>query len=80
MSNYICSCNKHITDAELNLDLELNPSDYLWCASKLEMLDAVEEDLVEAADSGDIDIYDYDINFDIPNKFIEEWKSLKGLK
>ena len=44
------------------------------------MLDAVEEDLVKAADSGDIDIYDYDINFDIPNKFIEEWKSLKGLK
>ncbi len=78
MSNiYVCALQKTFVGAYADSELELSPSDYLYCDSEAELKEAVEDDLNEAMIIGYID-YDYsESEVNIPDEFIEEWKRLK---
>lgn len=79
MSNiYTCKLHKNFVEAYADSELELNPENYLYCDDEDELRDAVEEDLYDVMNTGDVD-YDYsESEIDIPDEFIAEWKKLKG--
>lgn len=79
MSNiYTCKLHKNFVEAYADSELELNPENYLYCDDEDELRDAVEEDLYDVMNTGDVD-YDYsESEMNIPDEFIIEWKKLKG--
>lgn len=63
----------------LGTELILSPNDYLWCNDESELLAAIQEDLCEAIDYGDIFTITSGAGneYRIPKEFIDIWKLLK---
>ena len=75
---YTCKLRKNFVEAYADSELELNPENYLYCDDEYELRDAIEDDLYDAMNTGDVE-YDYsESEMDIPDEFIAEWKKLKG--
>ena len=74
---YTCKLHKEFICAYMDTSLELSPSDYLYCETEDELLLAVEEDLHDAMNTGDVYWDDSESSVRIPDEFIEEWKRLK---
>lgn len=79
MSNiYTCKLHKEFICAYIDTSLELSPSDYLYCETEDELLLAVEQDLHDAMDTGDVCWDDSEGSTIISDGFINEWKHLKN--
>lgn len=74
---YECSLLKRLIDSYVESELILDPEDYLYCETEDELLLAVEIDLHDAMNTGDVYWDDSENNIKIPDEFIEEWKHLK---
>lgn len=74
---YECSLIKRLIDSYVESELILDPEDYLYCEEEDELLLAVEMDLHDAMNTGDVQWDDSENNIKIPDEFIEEWKQLK---
>lgn len=62
--------------------IELNPSNFYDAKDEEELHDMVWEKISdeELSDAGDFNINNREVDYELPKEFIEEWKSLKGLK
>lgn len=80
MSKYKCTFEKALYCAWVDSELILDPKDYILYEDEFEFMGAVREDMRDACNTGDVQWKDSDIEWHIPNEFIQEWKSLKGLK
>lgn len=63
---------------EKSIDLEAD--DYLVCSTLRELEDAVWDDCRDLFSVGDLEIDQAEMTFQLPQAFVDEWKSLKGLK
>ena len=79
MADYWISYTKYITRARVNVDFSLSPKDFLECEDEDELKDMVKEHIWDNVEYGDVEVDDSESEFDIPDEFIKEWKSLKGL-
>ena len=63
-------------------EVELNPSNFYDAKDVEELHDMVWERIFDelSSDSGDINVSEREIDYELPQEFIDEWKSLKGLK
>lgn len=63
-------------------EVELNPSNFYDAKDEEELQDMVWERISdeELSDSGDFNVKTREVDYELPKEFIEEWKSLKGLK
>lgn len=80
MSRYKCTIERSMYSAWVEGELHLDPENYLYCDDDIDLYNAVQEELYDACNTGDVIWKDSDCDFDIPKDFIDEWKSLKGLK
>ena len=56
---------------------ELFPSDYLDCDTERDLKDAIHDDLCDSSDLGAVILNDAELEFELPDEFIAEWKRLK---
>lgn len=63
-------------------EVELNPSNFYNAKDEKELHDMVWEHIFDelSSDSGDINASEREVDYELPQEFIDEWKSLKGLK
>ena len=74
---YECHLTKRLIDSYVESELILDPEDYLYCETEDELLLAVEEDLHDAMNTGDVYWDDSESSVRISDGFINEWKHLK---
>lgn len=72
MSNYKIPYRYDVHWGYINDNIELNPSDYLDCN------DAVYDTIWDSFSVGDLEIDQAEMDFSLPQEFIDEWKRLKG--
>lgn len=77
MSKFICELDVEILDAVVNNQLEIDPKNYLYCDTREELINAIQEDLDYSWSSGDIDYDNCYSNYNIPEDFIEAWEKLR---
>lgn len=58
--------------------VELSPEDYLYCNDVSDLYDAIYDDIYDSFSTGDLEIDQADMDYSIPQEFIDEWKVLKG--
>ena len=75
---YTCKIEKLLFSAWADSELELSPQDYLFCEDESDLVNTVKDDLICSLNIGDVKYNDYDIMFEIPREFIDEWKQLKS--
>lgn len=75
---YTCKIEKILYTSWVKSELYLSPEDYLFCEDESDLKYTVEEDLRCSLNIGDVEYKDYDIRFEIPQEFIDEWKQLKS--
>lgn len=63
-------------------EIELNPSNFYDAQDEEELREMVWDKISdeECSNSGDFNVNTREIGYELPKEFIEEWKSLKGLK
>lgn len=63
-------------------EMELNPSNFYDAKDEEELHDMVWDRIFDrlSSDSGRINVSEREIDYNLPQEFIDEWKSLKGLK
>lgn len=69
--------SKHIYAARLYVSFELNPEDYLDCASEDDLKDAIYDHMYGEVDYGDVCIDESETDLENINEFVETWKKLK---
>ena len=67
----------NIYDAYTDEERELFPSDYLDCDTEEELGDAIYDDLYGSSDLGEVILNEAELEFELPDEFIAEWKRLK---
>ena len=67
----------NIYDAYTDEERELFPSDYLNCDTERDLKDAIHDDLCDSSDLGAVILNDAELEFELPDEFIAEWKRLK---
>lgn len=67
----------NIYNAYTDEERELFPSDYLDCDTERELRDAIHEDLCDSSDLGAVILNEAELEFELPDEFIVEWKKLK---
>ena len=75
---YRCYLFKRLIDSYVESELILDPENYLYCETEDELLLAVEEDLHDAMNTGDVYWDDSESSVRISDGFINEWKLLKN--
>lgn len=62
--------------------VELNPANFYDAKDEEELHDMVWDRISdeELSDAGEFNVKDREVDYKLPTEFIEEWKSLKGLK
>lgn len=75
---YRCYLFKRLIDSYVESELILDPENYLYCETEDELLLAVEEDLHDVMNTGDVYWDDSESSVRISDGFINEWKHLKN--
>ena len=78
MSNYKVPYRYDVHWGFIDNQIELNPEDYLDYDDECELNDAVYDTIWDSFSVGDLDIDQAEIDFSLPQEFIDEWKRLKG--
>lgn len=78
MSNYKVPYRYDVHWGFIDNQIELNPEDYLDY-DECELNDAVYDTICDSFSVGDLDIDQAEMDFSLPQEFIDEWKRLKGL-
>lgn len=62
--------------------VELNPANFYDAKDEEELHDMVWDRISdeELSDAGEFNVKDREVDYELTTEFIEEWKSLKGLK
>lgn len=79
MSEHWVEFNKYIWKGFIYSELELNPEDFLECKDEDELTDAIYDIVGMEIDTGDVQIDESESELKMED-FLNEWKSLKGLK
>lgn len=66
-----------IYNAYTDEEEDLFPSDYLDCDTERELKDAIHDDLCDRSDLGAVMLNGAELEFELPDEFIAEWKRLK---
>lgn len=61
-------------------NLELDPMDYIEYDDIEDVRDAIYDEVWDTINTGDLDVDQSVLDYELPDKFIEEWKELKGYK
>lgn len=67
----------NIYNAYTDEERELFPSDYLDCDTERDLKDAIHDDLCDSSDLGAVILNEAELEFELPDEFITEWKRLK---
>ena len=67
----------NIYNAYTDEERELFPSDYLDCDTERDLKDAIHDDLCDSSDLGAVILNDAELEFELPDEFIAEWKRLR---
>lgn len=67
----------NIYNAYTDEERELFPSDYLDCDTERDLKDAIHDDLCDSSDLGAVILNEAELEFELPDEFIAEWKRLK---
>lgn len=78
MSNYKVPYRYDVHWGFIDNQIELNPEDYLDYDDECELNDAVYGTIWDSFSVGDLDIDQVEMDFSLPQEFIDEWKRLKG--
>ena len=78
MSNYKIPYRYDVHWGFIDNQIELNPEDYLDYDDECELNDAVYDVIWDSFSVGDLDIDQAEMDFSLPQEFIDEWKRLKG--
>lgn len=78
MSNYKIPYRYDVHWGFIDNQIELNPEDYLDYDDECELNDAVYDAMWDSFSVGDLDIDQAEMDFSLPQEFIDEWKRLKG--
>lgn len=78
MSNYKIPYRYDVHWGFIDNQIELNPEDYLDYEDECELNDAVYDAIWDSFSVGDLDIDQAEMDFSLPQEFIDEWKRLKG--
>lgn len=78
MSNYKVPYRYDVHWGFIDNQIELNPEDYLDYDDECELNDAVYDTIGDSFSVGDLDIDQAEMDFSLPQEFIDEWKRLKG--
>ena len=78
MSNYKVPYRYDVHWGFIDNQIELNPEDYLDYDDECELNDAVYDVIWDSLSVGDLDIDQAEMDFSLPQEFIDEWKRLKG--
>lgn len=76
-SNMKVTFGWNIYNAYTDEERELFPSDYLDCDTERDLKDAIHDDLCDSSDLGAVILNDAELEFELPDEFIAEWKRLK---
>lgn len=78
MSNYKVPYRYDVHWGFIDNQIELNPEDYLDYDDECELNDAVYDVILDSFSVRDLDIDQAEMDFSLPQEFIDEWKRLKG--
>ena len=78
MSNYKVPYRYDVHWGFIDNQIELKPEDYLDYDDECELNDAVYDIIWDSFSVGDLDIDQAEMDFSLPQEFIDEWKRLKG--
>ena len=78
MSNYKVPYRYDVHWGFIDNQIELNPEDYLDYDDECELNDTVYDTIRDSFSVGDLDIDQAEMDFSLPQEFIDEWKRLKG--
>ena len=78
MSNYKVPYRYDVHWGFIDNQIELNPEDYLDYDDECELNDEVYDTIWDSFSVGDLDIDQAEMDFSLPQEFIDEWKRLKG--
>ena len=78
MSNYKIPYRYDVHWGFIDNQIELNPEDYLDYDDECDLNDAVYDAIRDSFSVGDLDIDQAEMDFSLPQEFIDEWKRLKG--
>lgn len=78
MSNYKVPYRYDVYWGFIDNQIELNPEDYLDYDDECELNGAVYDVIWDSFSVGDLDIDQAEMDFSLPQEFIDEWKRLKG--
>lgn len=78
MSNYKVPYRYDVHWGFIDNQIELNPEDYLDYDDECDLNDAVYDAIWDSFSVGDLDIDQAEMDFSLPQEFIDEWKRLKG--
>ena len=78
MSNYKIPYRYDVHWGFIDNQIELNPEDYLDYNDECDLNDAVYDAIWDSFSVGDLDIDQAEMDFSLPQEFIDEWKRLKG--
>ena len=78
MSNYKIPYRYDVHWGFIDNQIELNPEDYLDYDDECDLNDAVYDVIWDSFSVGDLDIDQAEMDFSLPQEFIDEWKRLKG--
>lgn len=78
MSNYKVPYRYDVHWGFIDNQIELNPEDYLDYDDECELNDTVYDTIWDSFSVGDLDIDQAEMDFSLPQEFIDEWKRLKG--
>lgn len=67
----------NIYNAYTDEERELFPSNYLDCDTERDLKDAIHDDLCDSSDLGAVILNEAELEFELPDEFIAEWKRLK---
>ena len=80
MSKHTLTYNADIYSAFVNVDFELDPEDFLGIENENDLIDKVYDIIYSEVNMGDVQVDLSENEIINLTEFIEEWKSLKGLK
>ena len=79
MSEHWVEYDRYIWRAAIHTSFELNPEDFLECEDEDELEDAIYDMIAMETETGDVQIDESESELKMED-FLNEWKSLKGLK
>lgn len=53
---------------------------YLYCNDKKELKDEIQNEILTDIDTGYVTLKQSELNFDLPEEFVKEWRELKRLR